>query len=196
MESINSESRPARQLSEISVMRTKTCTVCAYRSPVEIKEPYLLVPVRQSVSAMLEAFSADEVLDGENAYECPQCVTKQKAVQRSVLVSAPGMLVLVVRRFEPSPLQQGTYVRSKQKIMYLSPVKARVRDSVGVEVAVRYETLAVIHHEGNTDRGHYLAHINKQGRWFRCNDRAVTPSVTSNIGSEASYVIFCKKVAM
>ena len=153
-----------------------------------------MVPVRHSVSAMLEAFSDDEVLEGDNAYECQQCKRKQRTVQRSELASAPLMLVLVLRRFAPSPLQQGSLVRSSQKIKYLSPLKVRVRYDVGVERAVGYETLAVIHQEGSQERGHYFAHINKQGRWFRCNDRAVTPSVTNSIGNDTAYVGFCKKV--
>jgi len=194
MEAINSESAPAKKMSETSVKHVKTCTVCLHQSPVTSVERMLWVPVRSSVSAMVEDFSADQILDGDNAYNCLQCGRKQKAIERSEIVSAPVMLALVLRRLEPAPLRQGTLVRNTQTIKYLSPVSVRERTGSGVEIAVRYEAMAVIHYEGDSVRGHYFAHINKQGRWFRCNDRAVTPSVIGDLGSDTAYMIFCRKV--
>ena len=174
--------------------RVKICTVCSFKSPVESTEKMLWVPVRPSVSAMLEGFSADQILEGDNAYNCPQCGRRQKAVERAELVSAPLFLVLVLRRIVPSLLQPGSLVRDPQKIKHLSPVSVCVKPSHEVELTVGYETVAVIHHEGTSAKGHYYAHINRQGRWFHCNDRAVTPSVTNSIGNDTAYVVFCKKV--
>jgi ubiquitin C-terminal hydrolase len=206
IDAVNSECTSARSLSEIVEKHTTTCTVCSYKSSrVSPPQTILWVDVMDSVSAMVKSCSVEEVLEGDNACWCVQCGRKQKAVRRSDLTVAPQMLALAVRnRFLQSPVPSlptspltappPSYVRNSQRIKHFSPLKVCVRTDNGVEVAVRYDVTAVIHHEGRRDRGHYFAHINRQGRWFRCNDRAVTPSVLSTLGNDTAYVILCKKV--
>jgi len=160
LETINSHSREARQLAELSIRRVKTCTVCSSSYPIINIEQYLLIPVRQSLSQMVEEFAPDEVMEGENAYTCAHCNKKQKAIQRSELASAPLILMMVLRRMEPSQPHGGMLVRSNQHIDYMEQMEIRVKEQDQTERTVSYETLAVIHHTSHSkDSGHYTAHI-------------------------------------
>ena len=202
MDRINAESAIARQLSEIPVRTVTTCSVCNFKSANVKPQQYLMVPVRDSLSAMMSEFSSEQVVEGDNGYLCPQCspTQKQKAFQRDEIASAPLMMVLVLRRYEKSNQQgslQPTFVRSTQHINHCLPLEVCVKTGSGVEQKAKYEAVSVIHHTGSLSGcSHYIAHVRKDHTWFRCNDRRVTASVPKNIGSDTSYVIFCKRVTM
>ena len=196
MNTINSHSREARQLSGLSIRRIKTCTVCSSRYPIVSNEQYLLTPVRRSLSQMVSEFAPDEVMEGENAYACAHCNQNQKAIQRSELASSPLILLIVLRRMEASQLQEGVLVRSCQRIDQLDEMQVRVKEQDQAGRTVNYQTLAVIHHTPYSKNfGHYTAHIKKQGRWFYCNDHTVTPSTAESIGADSAYVILCKRTS-
>ena len=202
MDRINAGSAIARQLSEIPVRTVTTCSVCNFKSAKLKPQQYLMVPVRDSLSAMMAEFLAEEVVEGDNGYLCPQCspTQKQKAFQRDELASAPLMMVLVLRRYEKSNQQsslQPAFVRSTVRINHRLPLEVCVKTGSGVEQKAKYEAVSVIHHTGSLSGcSHYIAHVRKNHTWFRCNDRRVTTSVPENIGNDTSYVILCKRVTM
>jgi ubiquitin C-terminal hydrolase len=199
MEKINAESESSRQLSEISVRTVTTCSVCSFKSVKIEAQKYLNVPVCESLSEMVSEFTAEQVMDGDNAYSCPQCACKQKAFRREELASAPLMLVLVLRRFVTSCRQgslQPAFTRSRQCVNHRLPLEVSLRDDVGGEQSVMFEAVTVVHHKGSLSGadGHYFAHVKKDQRWYKCNDSIVKNSVHRNIGSETAYVIFCKRI--
>jgi uncharacterized UBP type Zn finger protein len=193
IEAVTAECVAARELFGVVERYSITCTVCSHvSSRVSPPQNLLYVNVKESLSEMVESCSVDEMVERE----CAQCRQKQKMAMRTDLAAAPPILILQIRdRFLPSPLNDGSIVRNSQEIKDLSSLNVRVRTDIGVEIGVRYRISAIIHHEGvSNDRGHYFAHINRRDRWFRCNDRAVSPSVLSSLGKDTAYVVFCKKV--
>ena len=202
MEKINTESPTARTLSETRVRTVTTCSACSYESAKLDNQPFLHVPVRDSLPAMLEEFSSSTVMEGNNGYMCPQCSPTQKikAFQREEVASAPLMLVVVMRRYEKNSLQgpmHPAFIRSTQHVNPHVKLELLVKSDSGVEQKARYESMALIHNQGSLcGVSHYFAHIKKNQRWFKCNDRAVTPSVPTTGGNETSFVILCKRVAL
>jgi len=200
MDRINVESAIARQLSEIPVRTVTTCSVCNFKSAKLKPQQYLMVPVRATLSEMLSEFSAEQVVEGENGYLCPQCspTQKQKAFQKDELASAPLMLILVLRRYEKSNQQsslQPMFIRSTQRIKHLVPLEVCVKADSGIEKRAKYEVVSVVHHAGSLSGcSHYFAHVRENQTWFKCNDNRVFASIPKNIGSNTSYVIFCRRV--
>ncbi len=151
---------------------------------------------------MMAEFSATTVVEGSNGYMCPQCSPTQrlKAFQREEVASASLMMVLVMRRYEKNRLQ-GTlhpaFIRSMQHVNPDVQLELVVKSGSGGDQKARYETMALIHNKGSLNGvSHYFSHIRKNHRWFKCNDRAVTPSVLSARGNETAHVILCKRVAL
>ena len=138
---------------------------------------------------MIVVYESDDILE---AYMCAQCNTNQRALFRSDIASSPEMLVLALCRFKRS--EQGAFVRNTQRLDLIPPLVLPVRPEIGVENSTVYNVFAVIHHRGNRpDSGHYYADIRRHDKWFRCNDRAVTPSLIDVLGNETAYVIFFKR---
>ena len=193
IEAVTSECAAAKDLFGVVERQSQTCSVCSHVSSRAFPPQNLLyVNVKESVEEMIESSSVDEAV----VRECAQCGEKQMMSSRTDLAVAPPILILQIRdRFLPSPLNDGSNVRNSRVIKHLSSPNVRIRTGVGVEICVRYDVLAIIHHEGiRNNRGHYFAHIKRQDSWFRCSDRAVTPSVLSTLGADTAYVVLCKKV--
>jgi ubiquitin C-terminal hydrolase len=193
IEAVTSECAAAKDLFGVVERQSQTCSVCSHVSSRAFPPQNLLyVNVKESVAEMIESCSVDQAV----VRECVQCGEKQMTTTRTDLAVAPPILILQIRdRFLPSPLNDGSIVLNNLAIKHLSPLNARIRTGICVEISVRYNVLAIIHHEGiRNNRGHYFAPIKKQDSWFRCSDRAITPSVLSTLGADTAYVILCKKV--
>jgi ubiquitin C-terminal hydrolase len=52
----------------------------------------------------------------------------------------------------------------------------------------RYRVIATATHSGSVAGGHYIASVQMQGQWFRCNDERIHPH--PNIHSDRPYVFF------
>jgi len=54
----------------------------------------------------------------------------------------------------------------------------------------RYELRGIVEHLGQSvERGHYVAHVHREGEWFRCSDTHVS-SERSPAGAEAYLAMF------
>ena len=190
IDQITRHSSRSEQLTRLVIRRTKTCTVCLSEYATESKEPSLTVPVRSSLTKMVEHFSPDEILEGQNAYQCENCGMKQKTTVHCELASAPKLLLLVMRRMEPL---NGALIRSRRRVKEIAHMRIQVREAGTAQRTVEYETLAVIRHEGTADKGHYTAHIKRGISWFLCNDSVVTRSSPDSIGDEKAYVVLCSR---
>ena len=57
-----------------------------------------------------------------------------------------------------------------------------------------YDLFAVTNHFGNLNGGHYTAFgKNINGQWYNFNDSSVSSANTSNIVSEAAYLLFYRR---
>jgi len=194
LENITSSSLLAQQRSCISVKTILTCSICSFVSAREETHPFLVLSVKPNLSDALADFFSVTTLDGDNRWECPICLQKQKAFSSSEVMSVPDMLIVVLRRYAQSVLHQGSFIKNTEKIACLSPVSIPVKADGEVQLQHKYKLAAAVHHDGLFKRGHYFAHIKNNNRWFNCNDRAITPSVVTHIGSGSAYVLFLQRV--
>ena len=54
----------------------------------------------------------------------------------------------------------------------------------------RYDLFAVVVHSGGMDSGHYIAYVQWQGAWFRCDDHQVSRADPVTVAAAQAYLLF------
>ena len=86
------------------------CEECGYESASVDKYLDLSLPIRSdssggqqirnsSLEMALENYLKPEKLEGDNQYDCPQCIKKVNAVKGLKLISSPQILTIQLNRF-------------------------------------------------------------------------------------------------
>eukprot|EP00911_Craspedida_sp_UC1_P002874 UC1_evm3s2103 len=177
---------------------TVTCRYCGNSSRVhshfwDLSLPLpRLTPGQRRLSDMpchlrdcLDAYFAQEVLDGENAFKCETCQTKRACTKQLSLTRAPQLLVLHLKRFSFTRV-----ARFKLGTVVDYPVR-------GLIVAgACYDLSAVACHAGGLGGGHYTARCRNPdtGVWHRFDDTKVAPAAGgAKAGSEAYLLFYCRR---
>jgi len=172
---------------------TLRCSSCDYESVTF--EPFwdlsLPIPSRSgevSLNECLEAFTKEEVLDGDEMPTCGRCKTRRRCIKFYSLYKLPRVLVVHLKRFSPTER-----FRSKLSSTVTFPLTAfdvsRFSDSPGRST---YSCYAVSNHSGTLFSGHYTAFAKnpKTCEWHYFNDSRVSNSSTSNVISNEAYLLF------
>jgi len=172
---------------------TLRCSTCDYESVTF--EPFwdlsLPIPSRSgevSLNECLEAFTKEEVLDGDEMPTCGRCKTRRRCVKFYSLYKLPRVLVVHLKRFSPTER-----FRSKLSSTVTFPLTAfdvsRFSDSPG---RCTYSCYAVSNHSGTLYSGHYTAYAKnpKTCEWHYFNDSRVSKSSSSNVISNEAYLLF------
>ena len=53
-----------------------------------------------------------------------------------------------------------------------------------------YDLFAVVVHTGTMESGHYIAYVQWQGAWFRCDDHQVTRVDPTTVAAAQAYLLF------
>jgi len=165
---------------------------------VERTEPFLTVQIevkgKNSVYESLDLFIQDDILDGDNKYECSQCKTKVNARKRCCINQLPNNLILHLKRFD---FDLEFLRRSKITRSIEFPLKLNIEPytkeglerkeanlpSVNPLEHYDYVLTGILVHTGTTDSGHYYSFIKdrKTENWSKFNDETVTPFSVDNI---------------
>ncbi|KAF8628722.1 hypothetical protein AX17_005944 [Amanita inopinata Kibby_2008] len=167
------------------------------------------------VERCLDAFFNEEVLEKDDAWDCPQCKTKRKATKKLSLARLPPILLVQLKRFEangrfsdkidtfveypmnsldltnymPPPLPPGADKTQLNGGLPMSPDDPRTQMS-----PYRYDLYAVTNHYGNLSSGHYTAFIASRGGWMYCDDSSVRPVDPKQVVNQKAYVLFYKRI--
>ncbi|KAL0953949.1 hypothetical protein HGRIS_005110 [Hohenbuehelia grisea] len=175
----------------------------------------LPVPSRSgkiSIQKCLDAFFNTEVMEKDDAWECPRCKQKRKASKQLSLARLPPILLIHLKRFEtrgrfsdkidtfvdyplkgldltnlmPPPLPPGA---DKGQSAPISPDDPRTQSP-----PYKYDLYGVTNHYGNLTSGHYTAYIASRGGWMSCDDSSVRPLDPKQVVNQKAYVLFYKRV--
>lgn len=126
-----------------------------------------------------DQFQFEELLSGENQYECDTCKKLVDAVKGMKLEKLPDILTLHLKRFD---IDYTTFenVKLNNKVIFpmqldmnkhLRPEKGSTKTWSPYNV---YNLFAVQIHSGTIGGGHYYAYIKDKEMWYEFNDSTVS----------------------
>lgn len=166
---------------------------------------YLSVPVLRNmntISDAIEKFLEEEMLTGDERWNCPKCDCKVDACKQIQIWTLPPVLVLHLKRFE---FDMRTFQFKKISTQLYSPPTVDLSSLVSSkqrEGAV-YEIVAVANHLGQFGSGHYTAYCQvgqpHERKWYHFNDDRVSLLGDGQFMGKEAYVLFlvrCSQDAM
>lgn len=170
----------------------------------------LTIKGKKSIDDSFKEFTEVEKLEGENAYHCEQCNSKQTAEKSIKFRSLPKILNLQLKRFEydwdrdirvklndeisfPMNLDMTPYLvdsqtlKDQQNSNHNINTESEAANSEAVlGINASYELVGILVHSGSAGFGHYYAFIKSptDSQWFKFNDENVTSFDEENISSQ------------
>ncbi|KAJ7504212.1 ubiquitin carboxyl-terminal hydrolase 4 [Mycena galericulata] len=167
------------------------------------------------LQSCMDAFFNTEILDKDDAWDCPKCKAKRRAAKHLSLARLPPILVIHLKRFEingrfsdkidtfvdyplksldltnfmPPPLPPGADKSQLNGGVPMSPDDPRTQLP-----PYRYNLYGVTNHSGNLTSGHYTAYIADRDGWKSCDDSSIRPVDEKQVVNQRAYVLFYKRM--
>ncbi|KAG0492381.1 hypothetical protein HPP92_005779 [Vanilla planifolia] len=135
------------------------CMKCQAKSEQLERIMDLTVEIHGDIGSLEEAlrqFTATEVLDGDNRYNCSRCKSFERAKKRLSVFQAPNVLTIALKRFQLGKFGKLNKPVSFPALLDLSPYASTVDRSA------LYSLYAVVVHEdvnNFTYSGHYICYV-------------------------------------
>ncbi|KAG9284877.1 hypothetical protein G9A89_003800 [Geosiphon pyriformis] len=201
------------------------CMTCGKTSTTYNTFMYLSLPIPTKnrnynpigLHDCLNEFVREEILDGEDAWQCPRCQTRRRTVKRLTLSRLPDILLIHLKRFSfkgPFRDKLETVVdfplRSLDLTHYMLPPLAPTAE-IGLKMQLNlndqsstrtlapkrgppylYDLYAVSNHYGGLNGGHYTACVRNGYRqeWHNFDDSRVSVCDERNVMTRAAYSLF------
>ncbi|KAF2283913.1 hypothetical protein GH714_017150 [Hevea brasiliensis] len=173
-------------------LRSKiTCMSCLGKSERYERIMDLTVEIAGDIETLEEAltqFTADELLDGENKYNCSRCKSYVKAKKKLTVLEAPNILTIVLKRFQSGNFGKLSKSVRFPEVLSLAPYMHGKSDK-----SPQYSLYAVVVHRdrmNDTSTGHYVCYIKTaRGEWFGVNDSLVMPVELERVLLEEAYML-------
>ncbi|KAK3807841.1 MAG: hypothetical protein J3Q66DRAFT_289072, partial [Benniella sp.] len=179
-----------------------SCTKCGKTSTTYNAFMYLALPIKaktagrppQTLTSCLNAFVDPEVMEGEDAWNCPHCKKPRKAIKQLTISRVPNVLLIQLKRFS----SDGPF-KNKIKAMVQYPVQdldltkyLPKRSATEQPHPILYDLYAVSNHSGEVSSGHYTACVRGEtpGTWINFDDSRVSPCDKSVAVSQHGYTLF------
>jgi len=155
-----------------------------------------------SLADCLEKFTMGEQLDEQNAWDCPTCKKKVRALKKMKLWSTPDILILHLKRFTfDTCSERGELVRSKIESVVDFPIdtldmEPYIEGPIDPAAPPSYALFAVSEHTGSTlNSGHYTSTVrnSSNGEWYRYNDSHVSGTSGDMAVTGGAYLLFYKR---
>ncbi|TIB95941.1 cysteine proteinase [Wallemia mellicola] len=192
------------------------CMSCHKTSTTYNSFMYLSLPVPTkklkgsvSLTTCLDSFLKDEVMEKDNAWNCPNCKVARKSIKRLSIARLPPILLIQLKRFSfngPFSDKIETLVTYPLKNFNLTPYTPHMAnqyygitnkdDPTLQHPPFIYELYGVTNHYGSLQSGHYTANVNSGNEWYNCADSRVSKSNEKEVVSKHGYMLYYKRVPM
>ncbi|KAK9238044.1 hypothetical protein V1525DRAFT_402285 [Lipomyces kononenkoae] len=189
-----------------------TCMECRFTSTTYNPFSFLSLPLAPGKSVTLEQcfdlFVAEEVLDHDDAWYCPQCKQQRKATKALRIARLPVILIIHLKRFKvsgPWSNKLDNFVKFPLRDLDLTRYwpNYRSEDKVWLDKfphaadqqpPFQYNLYGVVNHYGSVRGGHYtaFAHKNNKG-WLIFDDSRVAMCPIERVVSKDAYVLFYER---
>ncbi|KAI8975785.1 hypothetical protein BDF20DRAFT_914642 [Mycotypha africana] len=155
-------------------------------------------PSSVSIYDCLDYFVKEEILDQDDAWNCPRCKTRRRASKALTLSKLPDVLLIHLKRFSfdgPFKDKLETYVNSAMVGLDLSryvPEWMFPPSQTPDPSSFKYDLYAVSNHYGSLTGGHYTACVRNayKNEWHNFDDTRFSICDPSKVLSKAAYNLF------
>lgn len=146
----------------------------------------------------LKDFSSEEMLTGENQYNCEKCDKKTDASKSIYIWEPPEVLIIQLKRFK-NVLVNNRYKQEKIESIIKFPLKNLTLPNNYSPINIKdyvYDLVAISEHMGTCDYGHYIAHCKNalNDKWYEFNDNHVfhvsDEKIEGEIVGKNAYILF------
>lgn len=149
--------RPLHVLYDVGITSSVTCGRCGGVSSHVVQEKSVPLPIHgPSFDTAYSAFTGQEKLEGDNAYQCDGCKAKTEAVRASSLTQLSRYLFVCLKRYTAA---------------------GKIVDEVAMPVTINtsinnYVLAGFIVHYGSSYGGHYVTYVRDPANnaWFVADD--------------------------
>ncbi|KAI8372436.1 hypothetical protein BD560DRAFT_394930 [Blakeslea trispora] len=183
-----------------------TCLTChttstTYNSFMSLSLP---IPAKRSgpssvsIYQCLDYFVKEEILDDDDAWQCPKCKALRRASKSLTISRLPDVLLIHLKRFSydgPFKDKLETNVESPMVGLDLSryvPSSMFSPDHPPDRSSFSYDLYAVSNHYGSLSGGHYTACVRNgyRNEWHNFDDSRFSVCDSSKVLSRAAYNLF------
>lgn len=189
------------------------CTVCNFTSTTFNAFSCLSLPIPQhrnpvDLKECFQLFTQQEILDGDNAWNCPNCKTRRRTIKTMRISRLPYTLIVHLKRFRQT--SRGT--SDKLEVMVTYPLQGldltefwvrptgpedNKAQQGGQHPPFIYNLFAVATHTGSLKGGHYTSFVKKSGPngWCYFDDyKYYTQVKPAHVQTENAYVLFFERI--
>ncbi|KAK9244946.1 hypothetical protein V1506DRAFT_539778 [Lipomyces tetrasporus] len=189
-----------------------TCMVCGFTSTTYNPFSFLSLPLAPGKTVTLEQcfdlFVAEEILDHDDAWHCPQCKQQRKATKALRISRLPVILIIHLKRFKVSGRWSNkleNFVNFPMRGLDLTHYwpNYRSEDKVWLDkfpqaadqqAPFQYNLYGVVNHYGSVRGGHYTAFVHKANKgWLIFDDSRVAICPPERVVSKDAYVLFYER---
>ncbi|ODQ67752.1 YDR069Cp-like protein [Nadsonia fulvescens var. elongata DSM 6958] len=188
------------------------CLTCGFTSTTysPFSSVTLPIPAHGKQVSLIDCFrllTAEEILEGDNAWFCPHCKQPRRSSKVLSLARLPFILIIHLKRFHGMNKKLETFVHYPLYNLDLTPFwpplvgddiesmePFRMYDQMG---PFKYNLYAVTNHQGTLCGGHYTSYVKKGTKgWCYFDDAKVSRNVNPDSGlvGKNAYVIFYTRV--
>ncbi|KAI5480650.1 ubiquitin carboxyl-terminal hydrolase 8 [Pseudohyphozyma bogoriensis] len=149
----------------------------------------------------IAAFVKEEILEKEDAWNCPRCKVPRKATKRLSLSRLPPILVIHLKRFSfKGPFSDKIETQVQYPLTGLDltsyippplPPDKRAPPLTSPPRGYVYDLYGVTNHYGNLSSGHYTAYVRNANEWNNIGDSKVTSADPSQVQSaKSAYILY------
>ncbi|KAJ4845930.1 hypothetical protein Tsubulata_008414 [Turnera subulata] len=167
------------------------CMKCHYKSETQERMMDLTVEIEGEVARLedaLKRFTATEILDGDNKYECSRCKSYEKAKKKLTILEAPNVLTIALKRFQSGKFGKLNKPIRFPEILDLAPYMSGTSDKSPI-----YRLYGVVVHldiMNASFSGHYVCYVkNIQNKWFKIDDSTVTAVELEKVLTKGAYIL-------
>ena len=155
-----------------------SCTECSYES--NTFDPFLDLSLElrkhDSLEKALRRFTAVEVLDNDNRWQCDGCKKKVRARKQLTINKTPNCLTILLKRFSPFGFKIGGHIAFPPKLDLKNYCSDAYDHSSKHTTSDIYHLYGVVVHEGiSANSGHYYSFVRAaNGMWYCMDDASVS----------------------
>jgi ubiquitin carboxyl-terminal hydrolase 8 len=182
-----------------SRLKCQTCfiTSTTYNPFMYLSLPIPVVNRHFTLLDCLHEFTKEEVLDGDDAWHCPNCKAPRRATKRLTITRLPPILIIHLKRFTNQGRWRdklNTPIRFPLTDLNLTeyvppPLPPEEMDKHDVQPTAEttspfiYDLYGIANHYGTLHGGHYTAFVKNpyKGVWNSFDDSKATPMDESQV---------------